>query len=276
MPADGGRADQRFCIYHPPHGPACRGALVYVHPLAEELNKTRRMAALQARALAAAGWAVLQIDLMGCGDSSGDFGDATWQAWVTDITRACEWLGHKHPPHPVEGGAQGGLWLWGLRAGCLLAADAGARLAQACNFLFWQPPVNGRSQLQQLLRLKLASGMLGQQDKSTQASLRQQLHAGQALEVGGYRLSAELASGLERAVLAPPARPVEGRRLVWLEVSADVDSGFTAPQEQALEAWRQAGFAVQARKVGGAAFWQTSEIEVNPFLTASTMESLSA
>ncbi|MBK8384562.1 MAG: hypothetical protein IPL11_02315 [Candidatus Accumulibacter sp.] len=41
-------------------------------------NKSWRIVPLQARALATAGYAVLQIDLMGCGDSSGDFGDATW------------------------------------------------------------------------------------------------------------------------------------------------------------------------------------------------------
>ena len=39
---------------------------------AEEMNKARRMAALQARLLAENGYAVLQIDLHGCGDSSGD------------------------------------------------------------------------------------------------------------------------------------------------------------------------------------------------------------
>ena len=29
---------QRFCLYHAPQG-HCRGALVYVHPFAEEMNK---------------------------------------------------------------------------------------------------------------------------------------------------------------------------------------------------------------------------------------------
>src|SRR5687768_8838655 len=70
----GGR---RFCLLHMPSRPA-RALVVYVHPFAEEMNKSRRMAALQARALAASGHAVLQIDLLGCGDSSGDFGDASW------------------------------------------------------------------------------------------------------------------------------------------------------------------------------------------------------
>ncbi|WP_229425321.1 hypothetical protein [Massilia sp. Se16.2.3] len=76
LDTQGGR---RFCLYHAPIG-ECRGALVYVHPFAEEMNRSRRMAALQARALAARGIGVLQLDLHGCGDSVGDFGDATGMA----------------------------------------------------------------------------------------------------------------------------------------------------------------------------------------------------
>jgi len=55
MPA---RPGQRLCIHHAPRAGAVRGKLVYVHPLAEEMNKSRRMAALQSRALAAAGYAL--------------------------------------------------------------------------------------------------------------------------------------------------------------------------------------------------------------------------
>ena len=92
LPADIG---QRFCLFHPANrapGSFALGQVVYVHPFTEEMNKSRRMAAMQARALAQAGFEVLQIDLLGCGDSSGGFGDATWAAWVADVTSACLWL----------------------------------------------------------------------------------------------------------------------------------------------------------------------------------------
>ena len=78
---------ERFCIFHLPVG-AARGGIVYLHPFAEEMNKSRRMAALQSRMLAARGFAVLQIDLFGCGDSSGDFGDARWEIWRQDVALA--------------------------------------------------------------------------------------------------------------------------------------------------------------------------------------------
>ena len=89
QPAPGG---QRLFLHHRPAALPARGALVYVHPFAEEMNKSRRMAAMQCRALAGAGYAVLQIDLHGCGDSSGDFEDSTWESWLVDVALAAEWL----------------------------------------------------------------------------------------------------------------------------------------------------------------------------------------
>ena len=39
---------QRFCIYHPSQTPVERGAVLYVHPFAEEMNKSRQMPLQQA------------------------------------------------------------------------------------------------------------------------------------------------------------------------------------------------------------------------------------
>jgi len=64
---------KRFCLYHAPaSGRKCPGVFIYVHPFGDEMNKSRRMAALQARAFAESGFGVLQIDLYGCGDSAAD------------------------------------------------------------------------------------------------------------------------------------------------------------------------------------------------------------
>src|SRR5262245_3855900 len=84
-----GRTGQRLYLHHRPRPEAApRGTVLHVHPFAEEMNKSRRMAALHARALAGAGFEVLQVDLAGCGDSSGEFGDATWDDWVADVVDA--------------------------------------------------------------------------------------------------------------------------------------------------------------------------------------------
>src|SRR5436190_24333737 len=89
LPAEPGA---RFALFHPARGPVVRGGILYVHPFAEEMNKSRRMAAQQIRAFTQCGYAVLQIDLYGCGDSSGDFGDARWDIWKSDLALAVTWL----------------------------------------------------------------------------------------------------------------------------------------------------------------------------------------
>jgi len=271
------QSDQRFCLFYPAEceaiGGAARGLVLYIHPFAEEMNKARRMAALQARALARAGYAVLQMDLLGCGDSSGDFGDASWQSWVSDVVQGCHWLRKQSNTSGADSG-QMPLWLWGLRAGCLLAVEAARQLGAPCNFLFWQPPAAGRPLLQQFLRLKLAGDMLGGQAKGVMEGMRQHLADGSPVEIAGYLLSPGLASGLEQAALAPPADQSPTQRLEWFELSTREDAGLSPISAKTIDRWQQAGYTVGSHIVRGPAFWQTTEIEDAPALIAATTAAL--
>ena len=262
---------QRFCLYHAPMqagGGGPKGLVVYVHPFAEEMNKSRRMATQQARALAQAGFAVLQIDLLGCGDSSGDFGDATWAAWVADVVRACQWLreraGDGLPSVPP-------LWLWGLRMGCLLAVEAAQTVPPPCNFLFWSPASSGKQLLQQFLRLKAASDLASGNAKAVMEQLRADLAQGLCVEVAGYLLAPALCSGLERAALTPTAGP---GRVEWLELSSRDDATLSPVAQQGVAAWERAGYAVRSQLVHGPSFWQTTELEDAPALLAATTAAL--
>src|SRR5262252_6161920 len=102
----------RFRLVSRPSGQSARGTFVFVHAFAEEMNKSRRMAARMARMLAEDGWWVVQRDLRGCGDSTGEFGDATWHDWVLDIGEE------------LAQASEGPLWLWAQRAGALIASAA--------------------------------------------------------------------------------------------------------------------------------------------------------
>src|SRR5688500_15035872 len=138
------REETRFCILHGAlDAQPARGAVLLIHPFAEEMNRCRRMAALQARAFAAAGWTVLQMDLYGCGDSAGDFSGATWNRWLDDVVDSAAWLREKTGQRLV---------LWGLRAGCLLATQAAGRIEPAADLVLWQPVASGKQFLQQFLR----------------------------------------------------------------------------------------------------------------------------
>ncbi len=252
---------QRHCLHHVPRGGA-KAALLYLHPFAEEMNKARRMAALQARMLAENGCAVLQLDLHGCGDSSGDFGDATWASWLADAGIAIDWLREQHDAP---------LWLWGLRSGCLLAAEAARDLDVPVNFLFWQPVISGKQYLQQFLRLKVAGAMLSGDGKGVMDALKAELAAGQSVEVAGYALSAGMAAGLENAELSPPARP---GRLHWLEVSARPEATLAPASIKRIEQWQAAGCAVDSAVLPAPTFWQTTEIEEAPALLDATLAAL--
>ena len=265
--------NQRFCHFYPAQVTFSRGMVLYIHPFAEEMNKARHMAALQTRELARTGYSVLQMDLLGCGDSSGDFGDATWQSWVEDVLQGYRWLRQRCTSLGLAD-EESPLWLWGLRAGGLLAVEAARQMDLACHFVFWQPPATGKLLLQQFLRLKVTSDLMGGQTKGLMQTLRQQLTDGLPIEVAGYTLSSGLTYGLEQATLAPPVCSDRARRVVWLELSTREGASLSPASHQLISDWQQAGFQLASHVVQGPAFWQTTELEDAPALILATTEAL--
>jgi exosortase A-associated hydrolase 2 len=240
--------------------------VLFVHPFAEEMNKSRRMAAVQARAFADAGLAVLQIDLLGCGDSSGEFADATWQRWVEDVLDAAAWLRTRVGHEPI---------LWGLRAGCLLVAEAVRSTQRSADLVLWQPVISGKQFLQQFLRLKVAGQVVQETDrqktdrqKTGIQKLRDQLASGEAIEVAGYTLSPRLALGMEAAQLDLPQNRA---RVAWLEVTGASDGELGPASRSRLDEWREQGHSVQSGVVTGPRFWQTVEISESPALVPATL-----
>lgn len=237
--------------------------MLYIHPFAEEMNKSRRMAALQARALSSIGYDVLQVDLLGCGDSSGDFSDASWQRWREDVQAGYRCLRSR---------SSAPLILWGLRAGCLLAAEAQADIPESADFIFWQPVISGKQHWQQFMRLKMAGEMASGKAKAIGEQLRQQLAVGLVVEIAGYGISPELVTGLEQADLTPPT--ARNGRLIWLETSLRDDPTLAPVAQKYIELWQAAGYVVDCRITRGPAFWQTTEIEDATQLIAATLAAL--
>lgn len=250
-----------FAICYPPtEGTVQRGGVLYIPPFAEEMNKSRRMAALQARRLAAAGFSVLMPDLYGTGDSAGDFAEARWEIWRDDLIRCSDWLrqrGHER------------LALWGLRIGGLLAMEIASEVT-ATQLLLWQPVLSGQRFLQQFLRLRLTTDRLKGGDE-TMAQLQERLAAGQSLEVAGYELHPELASALD---LVRPTAPPSGMRVDWCEVAGTPDASPSPASRRVVEEWRNAGVIVHRQTVVGDAFWATQEIAEAPTLLEATQTAL--
>ena len=257
---------ERFCIYHPAEGTP-RGGIVYLHPFAEEMNKSRRMAALQSRMFAARGFAVLQIDLFGCGDSCGDFGDARWELWKEDAALAVAWLRLRVDDR---------IYLWGLRLGALLALDfaAGAEERYA-GIVLWQPVVSGEQFLTQFLRLRVAGEMIsaGAAKTGTQ-QLRGELNAGSRLEIAGYDLASGLAQAIDRlklTELAPRTTAVD-----WFEVVPEAGRTLPPASRRVADAWLERGANVKVHTVAGESFWSTIEVAECGGLLAQTCDALAA
>ena len=245
----------RFVATDRPRHLPVRGTVILAPPFAEEMNKSRRMVAETARALAGDGWRVVRPDLHGCGDSSGDFGDASWSDWVDDLRRSL-------------GDAAGGeLWLWGLRAGALLLPPLLAA-APAAKLLLWQPALSGSLVLNQFLRLKTVGALTGPAMAPDRKDLLHRLTRGESIEVAGYRLSPAVAAGLDAARLELPAS-YRGR-VIWLELGADEGPVLSPATSKTVDAWRRLGLSVTAECLGGLQFWQTTEISEVPQLLERT------
>ena len=253
-------AGQRFCLFHAPSSArARRGAIVYLHPFAEELNKTRRMAALGARNFAALGYAVLQIDLYGCGDSSGEFACADWQTWRDDVTRACDWLTREAP---------GPLHLWGLRLGALLALDAACSARHTLSgLILWHPCLDGAAALRQFLRLDSATQMMRpeRQRATSVVPVRERLADGDTVEVGGYALNAALVDAISACkgyALTPPPCTID-----WFGPPAPASVPACLSATALAQRWRAGGVTLRCHTIDqGTPFWSTNEITLCPTL----------
>lgn len=250
--ADTGRG-RRFAIVNRPDG-LPRGGVLFIPPFAEEMNKSRRMAALTAAALAGDGWLVLRFDLQGCGDSEGDFADATWQGWLDDLNFWTQWLREQ---------TGGSLLLWGLRAGALLASAWLDRTRESLPLLLWQPVANGQRYFTQFLRLRAAAEMMdSRQTKGVVTRLSEALAQGSAVTVAGYTLNPALANPMSEARLSFPDEYRAG--VFVLEITRAEKPTLSPASEMMIRQWRDSGIESAASVVPGPQFWQTTEIETAP------------
>lgn len=254
-----------FALLSEPEG-AARGVVVHVHAFAEEMNKSRRMVTLAAQGFVDDGWAVLQFDLSGCGDSSGLFEESSWAHWLEDLGCVLAWC-------EARFGAGVRIVLWGLRCGALVAGDWLKHAGRQYPLLLWHPVLNGKLHLTQFLRLRVANDMLSDADsRNAMAEMRARLDDGKQVFVAGYALSPVMAEGMNRAVFGLPAE--FAHKLAVFEVNAAAEAELSPATGMAVERWRALGVDVTAERVAGPAFWSTQYIETVPELIDASRRSL--
>jgi exosortase A-associated hydrolase 2 len=263
LPAENGA---RFCVYYPPSG-AMGSGVIFAPAFAEEMNKSRHVVAQTSRRLAKMGFGVLLIDLLGCGDSTGAFEDATWDDWRNDMRLAVGFM-------QKRGHAR--LTLWGMRLGAALAAQCaaeGAGAVQHC--VFWQPVVDGAVHLAQFLRLRVAGAALsGDKGGETGRGLRERWQRGEVLEVAGYRLAPALAAAVDRLRLEPlcPPCPVH-----WFDVVPEGNGSPLPAAQRVVSAWQRQNAAVTYQPIVGESFWAATNgaelVQCDALVDATARES---
>jgi len=238
------------------------GSVLFLPPFADEMHKSRRIVSAQARELAAAGYNVMLLDLTGCGDSGGDFADASWQIWLQDASYAAQSLANL---------GAGPLVLWGLRLGALLACELSQGRSDIDKLILWQPVLNGEQQIDQFLRLRTAAAVVGKPLTFDRNTLWNELRSGRSLDIAGYTLSPALALEMAQARLndISPCCPVH-----WLEVGTPSIASLSVASENVMVHWRERGVMVNTRYVHGEPFWRTIDAEINQALQRNTLDIL--
>jgi uncharacterized protein len=134
-----------FGIYHAPqYGPFRDCGVVLCYPMGQEYIRAHRTYRQLAVRLCTAGFPVLRFDLYGCGDSSGDCEQGQIGQWLADLSSAVEAI--------TARGNLVNICLVGLRLGGTLAAMAGATRGNIDGLVLWDPVINGKAYVEELLR----------------------------------------------------------------------------------------------------------------------------
>lgn len=245
-----------FCTgYQPADRTSYTPRVLLLPPFGEEMNKSRHVLAALVRQLGDAGFVVILGDLSGTGDSAGEFAEATIGRWRADIDTLLD-----------EFAGTGPLHLIGLRFGALLAADAAQR-RQVNQIALLHPVSDGKQQLTQLLRLRLAAGLMSnkmsnkmgnEQGSESMADLNARLAAGEGVEAAGYLLNSTLAK--EMLALRLDEMSLDNcKRLAWFEVAPAAERPLMPVSQRLLDRWR-GRLDTTAEVIACDQFWITQEI----------------
>jgi exosortase A-associated hydrolase 2 len=226
----------RLFVSYTKAGTKAKAAVLCVPPFGEEMNRTRSLMAAQAREFARLGYDCLILDLFGTGDSAGDLPEASWETWCDDVRVAADWL-ERESGSPVI--------LWGIRLGCLLAAEVASTMPKRFDrLLFWQPVTSGKSYLTQVLRLRVSALVDRNAPPETTTQMRERLAAGSNVEVSGYLLPGSLTTALDTRQMADFGH-WDGKSIDWLDCVAEPGKAPTGASRKVVDALEEKGARVK-------------------------------
>jgi alpha/beta superfamily hydrolase len=232
-----------FTYHHVPAGPA-RGAVIVCSPLHGEFAHNYRREVLLARALTAAGQAVLRFHYRHTGNSDGDGIDLTFDSMREDALAAIDRLRAEAPDGPLT--------VLGTRWGSLIAAAAAGNHPDAA-VVFWEPLLDASRFFKDAFRSQLVrEARRGVERPTTSRELEDRLRAGEGVDVIAHRLEPALYRSCIDRSLEAELGPAP-RRLLVVQVGP---TGSVRPDVTRLaERWRAGGSHVETMGLKGDETW---------------------
>jgi exosortase A-associated hydrolase 2 len=249
-------------MLHVPGGATAGTGVVFCDPFGEERKSAALVMARLARAVAAAGFPALRFDYYGCGDSEGEFVDATVRSRLDDIRSAAGFLGERT--------GVGGICLLGLRLGGTLASLAASELSDCAGLVLIEPVADGAAYFGGELRRKLVRQMIteGRGGASREEILKGLERDDAVLDMDGFGVR----GATYRELTALGIRKGEVRFGGPVLVCQVHFNEKPEPElEAACEAYRAAGAQVDLHRLVLAPFWNRLEVILAPELNAAVV-----
>jgi len=251
-----------FCLYFPPKQ-ELKGAILYVPPFLEEMNRCRSTVAQQAKSFSELGFACLIMDYYGTGDSEGLLSEASWEVWINNVKDAATWL---------EAKTQHKLTLWGFRFGALMASKiAEGEPERFNNLLLWQPVLDGKTFLTQYLRIRVAFLMDRELPAETTKSIRENLANNKSVEIAGYELFPQLALDIDQIKMAN-LKNINSFQIDWYENVTEEEKPISVASKKIVSHLTELGNTVDVNTFLGPPIWQLHERDELPEIIRLTTE----
>jgi len=213
-------------------------AVLCLPPIMDEMNMSRAVIAKQCQYLSEQGYPSFVLDYFGCGDSEGEFEQVNCSIWLENIVTVSDWL---------EQQGINRLIIFAYRFSALLVGASQDYLLKNTNLkaqVFFKPVHEGKTYLNQLLRLKKANTLL---TKANAPAISESMEN----EIAGYIFSANLIESIELLNLKPSSISVP---TTCVELAS---SRVSLPTQKFVNANES---LVNADYLACPAFWQVPEI----------------
>ncbi len=259
---------QIFLAHYAPceqsEGVGSQQTVIFVPPFAEEMNRSKRMYVLCARLLADAGIHSICFDFAGTGDSSGEWGDYSYQDWKQNLIDVYQFAKKITPT----------INLITLRDSALISLDL-IKLNEIHidKCVMWDPIDNGEVLIRQLVRMKIASAMADDLKKITTQEVSESIEKEGYLEVGGYHVSSDLIDCIKSQKISDGFEDaLNSAELHWMTTGK---SNNSAKQQlpislAKLDLSEKLLAQLTLHSVNDVRFWMQQEVTISPVLLRET------